>query len=220
MLQILFIKNDIRSYDTAALVTVRNAFLGCNVFYIELLTAVHAVVSVYGTMELDNALAAGFLVKIIDILSDDSLELTLSLKSYESLVSLIRPCIRIDELTLIKIIEIFRMLHEEIVCDDIYWSVFGTALSIIDSGTASEIRDSALGRYTCSAKEHDIFRLFDQLFELLYLVLTDTSESVNSRFHKYTSINEHREFRRRQDQRLRGHRDHGTCRLHRTFPCL
>ena len=104
-------------------------------------------------------------------------------------MSLIGSCIRIDELTLIKIIEILRMLHEEIMCDDVYRSVFGTALSIIDSGTASEIRDSALGRYTCSAKEHDVLRLFDQLFKLLYLVVSDAAESVNPSFH-YLNLNQ------------------------------
>ena len=118
-------------------------------------------------MKLDNALTAGLLVKVVNILCDDSLKLALSLKSYESLVSLIRPCVRIDKLTLVEIIEIFRMLHEKVVSNDVDRSVFGAALRVVDTGSASEVRNSTLCGYTGSAKENDVFRFRDQLFKLV-----------------------------------------------------
>ena len=81
------------------------------------------------------------------------------------------------------------MLHEEIVCDDVDRSVLSAALGIVDACAASEIRDSALCGHTCSAKEHDVFGLIDQLLELLDLVLSNTSESVNPSFH-YLNLNQ------------------------------
>ena len=156
MLKILFIKDDIRPYDTAASVAVRYAFLCSNIFNIELLAAVHAVIPEYRTVKLDNTLASGLLMEIIDVLCDYRLELTLSLESYKSLMSLVGSGIRIDKLTLVKVIEIFRMLYKEVVGNDVDRSVLCAALCVIDTGTASEVRNAALCRYTCSAKEHDI----------------------------------------------------------------
>ena len=218
MLKILFIKDDVRSYDTAASVTMRNAFLSCNILDIELLTAIHAVVPENGTVKLDNALASCLLMEVVDILCDYSLKLALSLKSDESLVSLVRSCIRIYELTLIEVIEIFRMFDEKVMSNDIDRSVLGTALSVIDTCSASEIRDATFRGYTCSAKEHDIIGFLDQLLKLLDLVITDTAESVNPCFHSITSINEHQVFRHRQDLRRQDHRVRGTFRQRRTFP--
>ena len=143
MIEVLLIKNDVRSYDTAALVTVRNTFLGCDVFDIELLTAVHAVVPEYGAVKLDNTLTSRLLMEIIDILGNYRLELTLSLKSYKGFVSLIRLGIRIYKLTLVEIIEDLGMLHKEVMGNDIDGAVLRSALGIIDTGAASEIRDSA-----------------------------------------------------------------------------
>ena len=218
MFKIFFVKNDVRSYDAAASVTVRNAFLSRDIFDIELLSAIHAVVSEYRTVKLDNALASCLLVEIVNVLCDYRLKLALSLKSYKSLVCLVRSCIRIDKLTLVKIEKVFRMLHEEIVSDDVNRSVLSTTFSIVDTGTASEVGNAALCGYTCSAKENNIFGFCDQLLELIDLVFADAAESVNSRFQNNTSINEHLLFRRRQGQHLQDHRDHGTFRLHRTSP--
>ena len=47
VIEVLFIKNDVRPYDSAALFTVGNAFLGNDVFEVIFLAAVHAVVSKY-----------------------------------------------------------------------------------------------------------------------------------------------------------------------------
>ena len=218
MLKIFFVKNYVRPYDATASVTMWNAFLSRDIFDIELFTAIHAVVSEHRSVKLDNTLASCLLVEIIDILCDYCLKLALSLKSYESLVSLVRSCIRIDKLTLVKIEKVFRMLHEEIVSNDVYRSVLSTAFRIIDTGTASEVGNAALCGYTCSAKENNIFGFCDQLLELIDLVFADAAESVNSRFQNNTSINEHLLFRRRRGQHLQDHRDRGTFRLRRTFP--
>ena len=83
-------------------------------------------------------------MKIIDILGNDRFKLTLSLKSYKSLMSLVGSCVRINKLTLVKVIEIFRMLNKEIMGNDVNRSVFCTALGIVDAGTASEIRNTTL----------------------------------------------------------------------------
>ena len=183
MIEVLLIKNDVRSYDPSALLAMRNAFLGDDIFKIVFLTAIHAVVSEYGTVQLDNALAACFLVEIINVLRDYRLELALSLEPYQSLVSLIRPCIGIDELTLIEIEKVFRMLHEEVVGDDVDRSVFNSAVRIVDTRTGPEIRDSALSRDTCTAKENDVLRIGNDLPELSQLVFSYCSKSVNPCFH-------------------------------------
>ena len=75
------------------------------------------------------------------------------------------------------------MLYKEIVSDNVYRPVLRAALSIIDTCSASEIRNAALSRYACAAQEHNIIGFRDQLFKLVYLVFTDAAESVNPRFH-------------------------------------
>ena len=125
-------------------------------------------------------------MEIVDILCDYSLKLALSLKPYKCLMSLVRSCIGIDKLTLIEIIEIFRMFNKEIMGDDIDRSVLSAALGIIDTRAASEVRNTALSRHTGSAKEHDIIGFRNKLFELFYLVIPYAAESVNPCLHKYT----------------------------------
>ena len=89
MLQVFLIENDIGTDYAAALIAAGNVFLGSNIFDIKLLAAVHAIVTEYGTVEFDNALAACFLMKIIYVLRDYCLKFTLLLKSYESFMGLI-----------------------------------------------------------------------------------------------------------------------------------
>ena len=188
MLKVLLIKDYIGTYYAAALVTVRHAFLGNHVFCIELLTTVHAIVPEYGTVKLDNALTSRLLMEIIDILGNYRLELTLSLKSYKGFVSLIRLGIRIYQLTLVEIIEDLGMLHKEVMGNDIDGAVLRSALGIVDTGAASEVRNAAFRGNTGTAEEHDVVRFGDQFLKLFELVFPDAAQSVYTGFQIFTSL--------------------------------
>ena len=91
-------------------------------------------------MKFNNTLAPCLLMKVIDILGNNRLELALFLKSDKCLVSFIRFGIRIYQFALVEIIEIF-CVRQKIMCNDVYRTIFRTALSIIDTRSASEIRE-------------------------------------------------------------------------------
>ncbi len=167
---------------------MRNAFLGNNIFGIELLTAVHAVIPEHGAVKFDNTLASCFLMEIIDVLGNDSLELPLSLEPDKSLVSLIRLGIRIYQLTLIEIVEDIGMLHKEVMGNDINGTVLGAALGIIDAGAASEVRNAAFRGNPGTAEEYDVIRFGDQFLELFELIFSDAAQSVYTGFQVLTSL--------------------------------
>ena len=178
MFEILFIKDDIRANDAAALIALGDSLLRRDILDIKLLAAIHAIIAEYGTVKFYYALTAGFLMQIIDILCDYRLELTLLLKPDKSLVSLIRLGIGIDELTLIKIKEDIRILYEEIMGNDVYRSVGNAGILIIDSRAGTEIRDTALGGHTCATQKYNILRLRNKLLQLLDLAVPYASEPV------------------------------------------
>ena len=113
MVKVLLIKRNARAYDTAASVTMRNSLMIQNVIKSELLTAVHAVISEYGTVKFNGTLGPCILVKLINILRNDSKKLALSLKSYESLMRLIRLSIRIQKLPSVEVVKLLRVLDKE-----------------------------------------------------------------------------------------------------------
>lgn len=188
MLKVFLVENNIGTDYAAAFIASGDAFLGSYVFDVELLTAVHAVIAENRTVKFDHALAACFLMKIINILCDNRFKLALLLKPYEGLVGLVGLCIGIYELTLVKIEKDIRIFHEEIMSDYIYRPVSNAGVLIIDTGTAAEIGDAALGGYTGTAQEHYILRFCNQFLKLLDLSVSYASEPVDTSFHLLTLL--------------------------------
>ena len=104
-------------------------------------------------------------MKTVNILGNGSLELTVTFEPYKSLMSLIGLCIRIAELFPVEIIEFFRMFYEKRMRDNIDGTLSQSRLLIEDTFSASEIRNTALCRDTCSAQKNNIIRLGYQLLE-------------------------------------------------------
>ena len=163
MLQILLIKRNGRSYDTAALRAARDSVTLENIVEFILLAAIHAIVPVYGTVKFYRILGTRHLMQTVDILGYYRLKLTLTLKPGEGLMSLVRLSFRIAELFLVKIEELFGMFDEERMRYDINGPVIKARLLIEDTGTAPEIRYAALRGNACAAQKNDIIRLRDQL---------------------------------------------------------
>ena len=115
------------------------------------MTSVVREVAEYGTVKLYSLLGTCVLMELIDILSDYRRELTSLLKSNESLMCLIGLSIGIEELSSVKVIELFGMLSEERMRDDIYGTILKATLLIIDTVSGPEIGDTAFCGYAGTA---------------------------------------------------------------------
>ena len=63
-----------------------------------------------------------------------------------------------------------------------------TGVLIIDTGTAAEIRDPALGGHAGTAQEYNVLRFCYQFLKLLDLSVSYTSKPVDTSFHLLTLL--------------------------------
>ena len=179
----LFIKDHIRTDNAAALRTARHALCFHNETEVILLFAIDTVIAENRSMKFDRCSTSGHLMQIIDILRDRCLEFSLFLESDKRTMRLVGSGLRIQEFSSIKIVEFLGMGFKERMADDIYRAIRKAALLIKDTLSATEIGNPALSRHTCPAKENDILRFLNQLFQLLDLLLPSTLITIQPGLH-------------------------------------
>ena len=112
-----FVKDYIRLDSLMAVLTHRYAIdTVCfihDIVNIIALSAFHAAVSQYRSMKFADVFAPRQLMESIDILSHNAQKFAFFLQLCQSDMRLIWLCVRIDQVLLLIIIKIFRMLHKE-----------------------------------------------------------------------------------------------------------
>src|SRR5574344_1533564 len=155
-IEIFFIKNNVRFYNSAAFCAVRNAVrsvgaCGNKVYVIRLVT-VHAVIAECAAVQFEHVFTAGSLMKTVDILCNNCLKFSCLFHLCQFEMCVIRFYSFNNEFFTVKTVEFSRICVKKASADDLFRRIL--PLLVVQTVYAAEIRNSAFSGNTCSAEKY------------------------------------------------------------------
>ena len=155
IIETFLVQYDIRLNDAAAF-AARNILGVEDKFSREEFMAFSAVIAENAAVELIDIFTAGSLMETVDILGNDSGQLTLFFQLSQFKVSGIWFSIEAEHFSAVEAIELRSITDEEGVAEDSFRRI--VPLLMVETVNAAEVRDTAFGGHTGAAEEDDAFR--------------------------------------------------------------
>ena len=109
-------------------------------------------------------------MKAVNILSNYSSQLALLFKFCQIVVGRIRLCIRINQVSFVKIVKFFRIFQIHCMGNKLFRREMPVKFNAVQPIGTSEVRNSRFCRYSCTAEKYNFIAVVNYFLKFFYFI--------------------------------------------------